>query len=127
AGADAAEALAFDGLVQLERAAPERLVAERVEAEDPLPFLDHSSGVLTDAVVEGGRSIRLAGAGGRRENDTKAHGRAGNGDTPSDGWAHRLILPGHHAHGAVPGALFMREPGRRKGDRRRVCNETPGR
>ena len=49
---DAAEACALDRLVQLERVAPERLVAERVEAENPRPSSSILLGVAANDGIE---------------------------------------------------------------------------
>ena len=71
-GADAAEALAFDRLVEPQRAAPEDLVPERVEAKDAPALLEQIGGVLHDLRVErvraamGGAAIGTAILHGKR-------------------------------------------------------------
>src|SRR5215831_19268803 len=64
AAADAAEAAALDGLVQLERVAPERLVAEGVEAEGVAPGGDQivlGIPVMRAALISIARVGRQAG------------------------------------------------------------------
>src|SRR5438132_1310695 len=51
-GADAAMLLASDGFVELQRVAPERFIAERVESEGLAPFPHHAVGVVLDHLVE---------------------------------------------------------------------------
>jgi hypothetical protein len=53
ARADAAEARPLDRLMELERAAPELLVAERVEAEDALAVVDRRQSAGADRSVDG--------------------------------------------------------------------------
>src|SRR5437667_7854339 len=52
AAADAAMLLASDGFVELQRVAPERFIAERVESEGLAPFPHHAVGVVLDHLVE---------------------------------------------------------------------------
>src|SRR5438094_5686316 len=49
---DAAMLLASDGFVELQRVAPERFIAERVESEGLAPFPHHAVGVVLDHLVE---------------------------------------------------------------------------
>src|SRR5438445_8586816 len=44
--------LAGDGMVELQRVAPERFIAERVESEGLAPFPHHAVGVVLDHFVE---------------------------------------------------------------------------
>src|SRR5207253_5616826 len=44
--------LASDGFVELQRVAPERFIAERVESEGLAPFPHHAVGVVLDHLVE---------------------------------------------------------------------------
>jgi hypothetical protein len=58
--ADAAVRCAGDRLVQLERVAPERFVAERLEAERVAPFFDRAAGLILHGI--GDRRRRCVGA-----------------------------------------------------------------
>src|SRR5207245_9259575 len=48
AATHAAMLLAGDGMVELQRVAPERFIAERVESEGLAPFSHHAVGVVLD-------------------------------------------------------------------------------
>src|SRR3989441_4502791 len=58
AAAHAAMLLAADGFVELQRVAPERFIAERVESESLAPVPHHAVGVVLDHVVEAPRHPR---------------------------------------------------------------------
>jgi hypothetical protein len=62
AAADAAKASPFDGLVQLQSAAPEGLVTEGLEAKDLPALIQHPLAVLHNQLVE---RVQCSGAASR--------------------------------------------------------------
>jgi hypothetical protein len=85
AGADATKLRALDRLVQLQRIAPERLVAERVEPEDVSPVLDHRERTTADRPVDLGEPfLPCSGSVSRRGGAARQLERQPDQEQPYD-------------------------------------------
>src|SRR3989449_9161975 len=101
---DAAVLLAGDRLVELERVAPERFIAEGVEAEDLSPFPHHARGIVLDHRIE---------ARGRAGHACEGEGGKSDCDGKRDlGWDESL-----HKDPPARGASLTRLPGQESGRR----------